>query len=81
MLDWRHYAFRERLVYRAKGHPNCQVLIQDEHKTSKTCSNCDAYDAKLGGAEIYDCNNCGKKMNRDVNGAKNILRKFLGLMA
>ena len=32
MLDWRHYAFRERLVYRAKGHPNCQVLIQDEHK-------------------------------------------------
>ena len=50
-------------------------------KTSKTCSNCDAYDAKLGAAEIYDCKNSGKKMNRDVTGAKNILRKFLGLMA
>ena len=27
-----------------------------------------------GSAEIYDCKNCGKKMNRDINGVKNIYK-------
>ncbi|XP_045183411.2 uncharacterized protein LOC123541854 [Mercenaria mercenaria] len=77
---WNHCKFRERLVYRAKG-TKTNVIVQDESYTSKTCSECGTINSKLGGSETFKCTNpsCDYITNRDVNGAKNILRKSLGI--
>ena len=76
---WRHADFRRRLLHRAKG-TTCEVIIQNEAYTSKTCSQCDKINVKLGGLEVFKCANCGYNAHRDLNGAVNILRKRCNLM-
>ena len=39
------------MVYRTRGHPNCQFLIVKQARL--------VVNMMLGTAEIYDCNNCG----------------------
>ena len=43
-----------------------------EWMTSKMCSNCGEIDEKLGSKEIYECKKCKIKLDRDINGARNI---------
>ena len=54
-----------------------RVLDVTEEWTSKICSCCGNIDSHLGGKKIYSCRQCGAKMDRDANGAKNILVKYL----
>lgn len=46
-----------------------------EDYTSKTCGKCGYIDNNLGSKKIYDCKKCKIKIDRDVNGARNILLK------
>ena len=39
--------------------------------TSKLCSKCGAYN-DVKGSKVYECSECGLKIDRDVNGAKDI---------
>ena len=57
------------------------MVIVNEAHTSKTCSCCGWYHKKLGGNETFHCKGCGLIVDRDVNGAKNILKncEALGL--
>ena len=77
ILAWRHYDFRQRLLHRFRGEPDKRLIIQDEHYTSKTCSACGKSKSDLGAAEWFLCDFCGRRMNRDVNAAKNILKTTL----
>jgi putative transposase len=45
--------------------------------TSKTCGSCGHIHKKLGGNKVFNCPLCGVKLDRDVNGARNNLLKFL----
>lgn len=74
---WSLGDLRRRLVGRAKG-TRCSVKIVDEYLTSKTCSVCNRVDRHLGASKRYKCTGCGLDMDRDVNGAFNILRGALG---
>jgi putative transposase len=47
----------------------------DEFYTSKTCSLCGSYNPKLGSDKIYNCINCKKSIDRDINGCRNIYMK------
>src|SRR2546421_10536527 len=40
-----------------------QFIIQNEAYTSKTCSWCGKIQ-KIGGSEVYNCQNCGTVMDR-----------------
>lgn len=71
-----HYKFRERLAYKCKTR-GIHFVTQDESYTSMTCCNCGSLDRKLGGREIYKCSSCGIELDRDYNGAINILIKYL----
>ncbi len=51
--------------------------IQDEWYTSKTCSMCGCKNENLGGSKIFNCNKCKITMDRDYNGARNIMLKSL----
>lgn len=50
-----------------------------EEYTSKTCSKCGQVHNKLGGSKIFKCPNpdCKHVMERDKNGAFNIMLKAL----
>ena len=51
----------------------------DEQFTSKTCSKCGELNQKLKGQKVFYCDNCHTILDRDVNGAINILFRYLTL--
>jgi putative transposase len=77
---WRLYHFKTKLIHRFSRFDEQEVVIQDERYTSKTCCLCDNVKRDLGALKRYLCNNCGYDVDRDVNGARNILRRALGLL-
>lgn len=56
------------------------LYIVDESYTSKTCGRCGNLNNKLGGNKIYKCTNCNLVIDRDINGARNILLKHTVLV-
>ncbi len=69
-----HYKFRQRLQQKCEEY-SCQYLEVDEAYTSKTCTVCGSEKKDLGANKEYNCTNCGLIINRDINGARNILIK------
>ena len=51
----------------------CNLYIVDESYTSKTCGRC----GELKGNKVFTCKNCNLIIDRDWNGARNILLKNL----
>ena len=70
----KFFQFRQRLSYKCNSM-NINYKCVDEKYTSMTCSNCGNINYSLGNDKFYDCNNCNKKIDRDVNGARNIYIK------
>jgi len=68
-----HYKFSSKLLYKAKEH-NCQVHIVTEEYTSMTGGNC-GFMSKNYTNRVKTCKNCKHKVDRDLNGARNILLK------
>ncbi len=77
MLTWSHFRFRQRLLSKAREYPWCQVVLCTEEYTSKTCTGCGHIHDKLGGNKKFHCPNCHLHIDRDINGARNILVKYL----
>jgi putative transposase len=76
MLQLSHYKFKCRLLNYTKLQ-DTTVIICDESFTSKTCGHCGTIKNKLAGCEVYKCINCKSTIDRDINGARNILIKSL----
>jgi putative transposase len=76
MLSWSHYRFKQTLKFHAEKRDSVVHNITEEY-TSKTCSKCGHVHHKLGGNKKFNCPNCGHKIDRDWNGAINILNKSL----
>ncbi|ABU43614.1 hypothetical protein AR158_C068R [Paramecium bursaria Chlorella virus AR158] len=74
MLRLAHYRFRERLIHVA-NKLGTRVVICTEEYTSKTCGNCGVVNADLGSAKKFKCPRCHIHVDRDGNGARNILIK------
>ena len=79
MLTWGHYRFRVTLINKAALTSSCQVIICDEAYTSKTCGSCGKLHRNLKSQKTFRCPHCGIVIDRDVNGARNILLRFLTL--
>ena len=71
-----YYKFLSRLEYKCKVNGNNLYLV-DERYTSKMCSKCGNIKENLGGNKIYNCNECGLKIGRDINSTRNMLTKIL----
>ena len=76
LLGWSHYAFLQRLKYYGLKH-GCNVQIVTEEYTSKTCGCCGSLHSNLSNSDMYKCTNCSTVIDRDTNGARNILLKNL----
>lgn len=74
---WSFSWFTATLAYKLRREGILLVQV-NEKSTSKTCSRCGSVrerNRKTRG--LYVCDKCGLKMNADVNGAVNILNKYL----
>lgn len=79
MLMWSHYKLKRAVMHRAEG-TDCVYALQNEAYTSKTCGVCDNVKTGLTLADrMYECRVCGHVSHRDVNAARNILRRTLGM--
>ena len=76
MVTLSHYRFKQTLKHQASKHGSVVVDVTEEY-TSKTCSKCGHIHCKLGGSKKFKCPECGHTLDRDLNGAFNILLKAL----
>lgn len=68
------YNFKEKLQFKGAEYGS-NIVIVDESYTSKTCTNCGNLHKSLGSNKTYKCKKCEIVIDRDVNGARNILLK------
>lgn len=74
-----HYKFRERLISKCEEY-NIKYDIVDESYTTKTCGNCGILNNKITSEKIFKCENCNISIDRDYNGARNIIIKNKNLL-
>lgn len=79
ILGLSHYQFRMRLAQKS-NEMGVNLIQANEAWTSKTCTACGNKNKNLGGSEVFDCRNCGINIDRDINGARNILIKVMGVL-
>ena len=71
-----HYTFQQKIQNKAETEGK-RVILLNEAYTSKTCTNCGNLNKTLGSKKTFSCNNCKLVIDRDINGARNILIKYL----
>ena len=76
MLLLSHGMFLEKLKFKCKEYKRKLILV-NESFTSKTCTKCGNLKNDLGSSKVYNCKNCGISIDRDHNGARNILLKTI----
>jgi putative transposase len=76
MGTFSFYNFKEKLRWACHKKGSRFYEVTEEY-TSKTCTGCGSIKDNLGGNRVYNCNNCGLSIDRDVNGSRNILLKHL----
>jgi putative transposase len=78
MNTFAFYRFHQKLKS-LSALRNCKLYIVNEAYTSKTCGICGTLNNDLGGSKTFKCVNpeCKIKIDRDYNGARNILLKHL----
>lgn len=69
-----HYRFRERLAAKCEEY-NVKYHLVDESYTTKTCGCCGDINNKIRSEKLFICEKCGVKIDRDYNGARNIIIK------
>jgi IS605 OrfB family transposase len=72
-----HYSFKQYLKTKAKEY-GTKVYNINESYTSQACTNCGRLSKEYEN-RIKICT-CGKKIDRDLNGSRNILMKGLRVM-
>lgn len=74
ILDAGFGEIRRQIEYKAKFYGRTIVLANRFAPTSKTCSECGAYQADMSLAvRMWTCPDCGAVNDRDSNAARNIL--------
>ena len=71
-----HYKFKQRLIAKAAVR-GVRVMEVSEHYTSKTCGRCGYMHETLGGRRVFECPRCGVVLDRDCNGARNVLLRAM----
>jgi len=67
-----YYSFLTKLKRRCLNY-DIDLVIRPEYYTSKTCTCCGNIDNNLGSNRTYNCLKCKLIIDRDINGARNIM--------
>ena len=73
--SWARFVFM--LIYKADWHGNVVVKVPANYPSSQLCSHCGYRNPLTKDLRVreWTCPNCGTVHDRDINAAKNILRK------
>ena len=74
IMDSRWRLFISTLTYKAAGAGK-RVILVNPANTSQICSNCGAVVKKVLNDRQHVCPQCGLSIDRDLNAARNILRR------
>lgn len=73
------YKFRTMLEYKCNWYGKELIVVPPQY-TSQECSYCNHNDgSKPLNVREWTCSNCGTHHDRDINGAKNVLKKGLAI--
>ena len=74
IADVGFYEFRKQLEYKCKWYGSQLVVASRLFPSSKLCSRCGQRKKELSLSErVYDCEQCGLRINRDLNAALNLV--------
>lgn len=73
-----HYKFKQHLFNKGEEY-GCKIIEVTEEYTSKTCGNCGLLSDNYHN-RIKKCSHCKTEIDRDLNGARNILIKNIKLI-
>ena len=71
-----HFKFRQRLIQKCREFGSTLVLVGEAY-TSKTCGGCGQLNQTLKSSKVFHCPTCGLQLDRDLNGARNVLLRAL----
>ena len=74
LYQQKHYKYRQKLIDKTEMYKDVEVIVCTEEFTTKTCTKCGVLN-NPGSSEVYICNSCNLKIDRDINGARNVLLK------
>ena len=74
--NWNIDLIYRRMAENAEMNRVHLVFVEPAY-SSQTCNSCGAIDKKSRNGEVFKCTACGHADDADVNGAKNILQRFL----
>ena len=77
LATFRHCALFDRIQMKTRENQTCRLYEVNEAYTSKTCCKCGSIDKDLGNKNIYNCKECNVNIERDYNGAINILLRYV----
>jgi putative transposase len=83
LLAMKHGKFRARLIMKASEYAETQVWTASEEYTTQTCGACLTMNKHVGSAKVFRCvdPDCGLVIDRDWNGARNVLLKCINARA
>jgi transposase len=73
---WNIDLIFRRMADKAEQHRVFLAFVEPAY-SSQTCNSCGTIDKKSRKGEVFRCTSCGHADDADVNGAKNILQRFL----
>ncbi|MGD9395300.1 MAG: RNA-guided endonuclease TnpB family protein [Candidatus Thorarchaeota archaeon] len=74
IFDVGFYEFRRQLEYKSKWYGSNLIVAPRFYPSSKRCSHCGHVKRELSLSDsIYECENCGLVINRDLNAARNLV--------
>jgi putative transposase len=77
MMQLGHFRFRQSLEHKCKEF-GTKLEVCGEAYTSMTCGSCGKLNRKLSLKDrTYSCPDCGWTADRDANGARNVLLRYL----
>jgi putative transposase len=75
LLTWSHYKFKEMLKNKGERYKTIIVDVNESY-TSVTCGHCGYQNPKFS-SKTLNCKKCKIQVDRDLNGARNILLRAL----
>ncbi len=75
LANMPYFKLTKQIEYKAnwEGIP---VYLVSERGTSKTCHRCSSVNTSRVAQSVFECRDCGLVYNADLNGAKNIAKRF-----
>ena len=67
-----YFAFKTKLKNKC-DELGIEYVCRPEYYTSKTCTICGCINYNLGSNKVFNCNKCNLTIQRDYNGARNIM--------